>query len=181
MSIQRIITDLKLQLHDRGVDWMVVGGWALAAHGVARQTFDLDVVIAKADGRKAEAALETCGYALLGRSALMSRYRSSTPGSPDIDVLAIDPATMATLGKEAIITALGSENIRVPTLMHLLAMKIHAFKSDPTRRTKDVSDIVSLVRANGVSPSSEEFHSLCAKYGSEELWKEIVALAKTWP
>lgn len=36
-------TDLLIELADAGVDFMVIGGWAMAHHGHARGTDDLDV------------------------------------------------------------------------------------------------------------------------------------------
>jgi predicted nucleotidyltransferase len=56
------LDDLKLLLHslnEHGADYLLIGGYALAAHGYRRATIDIDVMMpaTAAAGRRAKAAL----------------------------------------------------------------------------------------------------------------------------
>ena len=63
----------------------------------------------------------------------------------------------------------------MPSLESLLALKLHAARHAlPHRRHKDLMDIFALVEANGVDVTSDSFRQLCHKYGTAELYAEII-------
>jgi hypothetical protein len=64
---------------------------------------------------------------------------------------------------------------RVPSLENLLALKLHAARhAPPRRRHKDLIDIFALIDANGVNVTSDSFRKLCDKYGTAELYADII-------
>ena len=63
--------------------------------------------------------------------------------------------------------------LRIPSLQHLIALKLHAAKQNQQRELKDIPDIIELMRKYGISSKSPDFQSLCLKYGSEKLYKII--------
>jgi len=68
---------------------------------------------------------------------------------------------------------------RVPALLHLMALKLHAAKdAAPHRRYKDLIDIFYLVDANKVDVLGEQFREMCERYGTPDLYEEILRAAR---
>ena len=61
MNFGRVLAETLKALRDSDVPAIVVGGVAIAAHGVVRGTQDLDLAVASIDADAAVAALESLG------------------------------------------------------------------------------------------------------------------------
>ena len=101
-----------------------------------------------------------------------------TPPSPDhwpIDLMLVDEATFAGLLAEARDADFGTVQAKVPSLTHLIALKLHVLKdAAPARAVTDLADIVRLVDVNGLDVRADDFRRLCEKYGSMALYERIV-------
>lgn len=71
-EVQRDFAEFLDSLHAAGVRFLIVGAYAVAAHGVPRNTLDLDVFVqpTEANGHRLVAALEAFGFGSLGAQAL---------------------------------------------------------------------------------------------------------------
>lgn len=65
----------------------------------------------------------------------------------------------------------------VPALEHLIALKLHAIKSNPNRELKDMPDIIQLVLRNGWDIRGQIFQDLCNQYGSPKIYDRIQLMA----
>ncbi len=162
MDFQAVMSRLSAESRKQPFDLILVGGWALGAYGVARQTADIDFVCRDGDVGRVENVLAECGYQRVFRSDLFAKFRSDAVGLHDVDVLFVDGDTMRALLSEAKETAVGAAVFRVPAVLHLIAMKLHALKHNAPRRLgRDLSDIVALVEANRIDAGAESFRALC--------------------
>lgn len=152
---------------------LLIGGYALQAYGVSRQTMDVDVLVADADAGAMGAALQRAGYAQVVRSEIFARYRHPSIALADVDVLFVDGDTATRMSGQATRWVVGETTCLVPALRHLVAMKLHAVRSNPQREPRDFADIVELVRANPGSFSQDELRGLCVKYGPEGAWEKL--------
>jgi hypothetical protein len=144
---------------------LVIGGQALPAYGVVRQTVDLDCLVADEDLERLDALLRQGGFRVEERTAIFSRYRHPDPLEGDVDLLAVDRETMDAMygrGRELRLDAI---SLRVPSLPHLIALKLHAARNDPRRFLRDLADIADLRRANPDLVSTDELRGLCERYG----------------
>ena len=63
----------------------------------------------------------------------------------------------------------------VPSLEHLIALKVHALKhSHIGRFMKDFQDVENLIRVNGLDLRSENIRQLFLKYGNVELYEKVI-------
>jgi hypothetical protein len=71
MKVQPDFKELLALLNVHNVEYVIVGGYALAFHGVPRYTGDLDILVKPVPGnaRQILAALEKFGFGLLGLTA----------------------------------------------------------------------------------------------------------------
>jgi hypothetical protein len=63
----------------------------------------------------------------------------------------------------------------VPSLSHLIALKLHSIKYNPKLRlTRDLPDIINLIRINELNHKNPDFKELCLKFGTEEIYNKIL-------
>ncbi len=62
---------------------------------------------------------------------------------------------------------LGGKTFHVPSLDHLIALKLHVLKQGLSHRViKDFTDVTSLAQINAIDITGDKFRALCEKYGS---------------
>ena len=63
---------------------------------------------------------------------------------------------------------------RIPSLEHLIALKLHALKNTrPRRFLKDFLDVSNLIRINHLDIKSESIRRLFEKYATMELYEKM--------
>ncbi len=155
---------------------LVIGGHALAVHGVARQTVDVDCLIAAENRQALDAHLRGGGFKRLAETDNFARYNHPSELVPDIDVLFVDAATFEKLHVRGVPLQRGQTTLEVPALAHLIALKLHAIRNNPTREAGDLGDITKLLRANPGAISASELDALCARFGPPGTAPKLQAL-----
>ena len=146
-----------------GIPFLLVGGLALSAHRYERTTQDVDLFCRKALFPRFDAVMKGLGYAPLHEpTELYIRY--SQQGRAIVDFIFADDATFSQMEAAAQEAMVLGVSVRVPSLEHLLAMKLFALEQG--KRLKDMGDIAELVRANGIDVQGEAFEKLCLKFAS---------------
>lgn len=151
------------RLTEAGIDFLVIGGVAVAAHGYGRSTKDLDIVYATNP-----ANLERLGHLLVEIGARLRGIEEDVPFVPDaaslrrlsmltldtteggLDLL-VDPdgaSRYEDMWRRAEVIRLRDLEIRVVSLDDLLSMKRAA------GRPQDIADIDALLTANRVRRST---------------------------
>jgi hypothetical protein len=173
VAVDNALYLLKQISETQGIPVLLIGAYALQAYGVIRQTLDVDVLISEADVSAADAGLRRAGYTEVVRSEIFTRYRHSSTELADVDVLYVDSETAKRMVGEAREYSLAETTCLVPTLPHLLALKLHAIRSDPRRESRDFADIIELVRANPEGIGKDELNGLCVRYGPKGIWEKV--------
>lgn len=129
-------------LNEQGVDFVLVGGYALAIHGVVRATGDIDFFFRRsaATVRRLCAAMEDFGAPpeIIDEDALMTPEVVTQFGQPPyrIDLLnAIDGVSFEQVWSGATAVTVQGQRIRVIGLRELRANKV------ATGRLKDAEDV----------------------------------------
>jgi len=170
ISISRAAAEL-------GLRFLLIGGHAVSAHGYSRKTFDLDLLISRDDSEVWRALMIGLGFDCIHEQSAFFQF--ATVDMPQVDLMRVSPETFEKLlATSETRTALGVET-RVPSLDSLLALKLHAARHAlPHRRHKDLIDIFALVDANTVDVTSDSFRELCHKYGTAELYADIIKASR---
>jgi len=70
-------------------------------------------------------------------------------------------------------------SVRMVSLKHLLALKLHVLKQGKIHRfLDDLMDVVELVKVNRLDLRDAELHDLFLKYGSAEIYEKVLRLLK---
>ena len=155
---------------------LVIGGHALTAHGVTRQTMDVDCLIAVENREELDAHLRGGGFERVGQAENFARYRHPSDFVPDVDVLFVDASTFDKLRAGGIPLQRGQTMLQAPALPHLIALKLHAIRNNPAREAGDLGDIARLLQANPGAISSSELTALCTQFGPPGIESKLQSL-----
>ena len=177
MEILRVIKEQAARL---GLDFLVVGGHAVCSYGIDRQTGDLDLCVRRPDVGAWRAMLADLGYTPFHEKEGFVQLRPPEIGQWPVDLMIVDEATFQALMGDARAVCFVDTSVPVPSVLHLIAMKLHALRSNlEHRERKDLDDVVSLIEKQELVVDDESFRDLCARFGTEGIYEEIcLSLAK---
>jgi hypothetical protein len=160
-----------------GLRFLVIGAHAVIEHGFQRGTEDADVLVCKDDRARWLEAAADLGYRLRHDGDTFLQFEPQVPLQWNLDLMLVPAATFERLLAAAKPAQLEGAAVLVPSLEHLLALKIHALKHGKGLRVlKDTTDIVQLLTANRIDPRSSWLQSLFDKHGTPEIYERIVKL-----
>jgi len=148
----------------------LIGGLALAAHNVVRATQDIDFLADAADADSLDAILQSLGYRCLHRSEDAANYLRGDEG---IDFLFAHRPNASNLLHAAEEKDTGLGRLRVVSAEGLIGFKLQAYVNNP-KRTQDIEDIRSLLRANRGALNMDEVKGYFRLFEREALLDQIV-------
>ena len=149
----------------------LIGGLALAAHGVVRATSDVDFLIAGRDADRAETILTALGYVRRFRSVDAASY---VRGDEGVDFLYAHRALASSLLAAATTRDVAGTPVRVVGAAGLIGFKLQALVNDP-RRARDLEDIRALLRENSRTVDLDEVRGYFRLFDREALLDELLA------
>ncbi len=159
------LADLMMRAEQNGrVRLFLIGGRALEAHGVVRFTKDVDFLVATEDIPAISTVLTIAGYCKTDETAIFARWKHPSLSVDDVDVMFVQRATFDKLQEGSVLHPLGKAALRVPSVPSLIALKLHAMRSNPDRLEKDGRDIAELLRKNPLVLDKDALETLFAKY-----------------
>jgi len=171
-TILHLISDIFKKV---GVTGVLVGGFAVNYYRVSRQTADVDFLITHEDFKKISIFLKKADYRQDSLQEVFARFTTDSSYLMDIDFMFVDKETLDKIIKEGKEISIAEQKFMIPCLNHLIALKLHSLKYNlKLRENKDMPDIIELIRINKVDFKSKEFHQLCLKYGTEEIYNKIL-------
>jgi len=175
MDFRRVLDLLSEHLEVQGHRWLMVGGLAMQVHGLARTTQDLDIVTSAGARGEIVKLLESLGYETLHQSEGFSNHLHAEGSLGRVDVIYVDESTAERmLAKGRIVPWLGRD-LLVPAPEHLIAMKVHAIKNDPSRTFAEMADIQHLLGLPGSDHENVRHYFEAA--GLMDLFDELIRLS----
>ena len=159
----------------RNLKLLIIGGHAVNAYGYSRFTEDVDFIISKTARGGWLMALEAIGYQVQYDGGSFLLMHSPDASLCRVDVMLVNERSFAGMLAAAQTTELGGKSFSVPSLDHLIALKLHVLKQGLSHRLiKDFTDVTSLAQVNAIDVRSDRFRLLCEKYGSKEIYEKIL-------
>ncbi len=169
-STQEIIAD---GLGERGVPILLIGGMALPAFDVIRQTVDTDCLMATSKETALQDVLIAAGYIEVQRTYNFVRYTSVSVYHSDVDVLLVDDNTFEKVFVDSTPFKVGNATINVPSAENMIMLKLHAMKNNHKRELKDLSDIIDMIRNDPSRIKDKELQKMCDQYGPDGIYEKI--------
>ena len=140
---------------------------------------DIDLLMTDQDFERASLILKQAGYEQVAQGRLFARFRSADPTLMDLDTVFVDKKTMDGILGEAKESEIEGRRFKIPSIDHLVALKLHSIKNNPrAREFRDLGDIVELIKQHRIDVHSENFKQLCSKYGTAEIYQKILGSQK---
>jgi len=163
---------------ERGEDFIVCGGYAVNAYHVIRKTGDIDLVVRARDASAWKEFLSAPGYTVYHETSSFVQFEPPTATSWPVDLMLVDDRTFDLMRAEARQFRFGGTTCWIPSIRHLIAMKLHALKQTGKRRLrKDAIDIVDLAEKNGIDLRGEEFRQQCERFADRAIYDRILRYA----
>lgn len=158
--------------------FLLIGGYAVAAHGHARATFDVDFLVRRSKRETWFARLAAAGLSRCGETQAFAQF-THPAGGEGLDLMFVDDMTFDRMQQASEERDFGDIRARVPCLDHLLALKLHVLKQAlPHRTSKDADDVEMLVRRNGLDLQDPRYEQLFVKYGTRGIYEAFVRLLR---
>ena len=158
---------LTREAQGKSLEFLVIGGHAVIAYGIARNTLDLDLLISRQDRAIWKKLFEDLGYSVFHEHENFLQFSPAEPRSWPVDLMIVDEPAFRAMICEAKDVCLGGVTFKVPKIQHLIALKLHSYKSGAAQReVKDLLDILELTRAARIDIDSEPFKKFCLRYVS---------------
>ncbi len=150
--------------------FLIIGGYAVGAHGFARATFDVDFLVRSAERQVWNARLRDAGLKMFGETQAFAQFVQQD--GDGLDLMFVNDATFEQMWTGSVERDFGPVHARIPSLDHLIALKLHALKQAlPHRTSKDAQDVEMLVRRNKIDLRNPHYEQLFLKYGTRELYE----------
>lgn len=174
MDAARLLGLLRPLLDSVHARWMLAGGFAVAAWGSARSTFDLDLLVEESDRSAVRDALTATGFSTLYDCAGFTNLSHADPGLGRLDLIWIEGQTSLRMFASAV-QKVGPDGrtALVPSPEHLIAMKVKAIRNRPTRVFRDGEDIRILLSVPGIDENA--VREVFDRNGLTELYARLKA------
>jgi hypothetical protein len=169
-----IVRTISLYSDMQNMPFVLIGGHAINAYGIQRQTGDVDLLVRRSQREKWQELFEKIRYAADQSDDRFIRYKPNTITAWPIDLMLVDDETFSKLLSDSHLIDLGVVSVNVVSPRHLVTLKLHALKVYQQHRyAKDYTDIVQLLRQVCTDLRGEDLRSLCARYADETLYEKL--------
>ena len=170
----RIFDLLTREAQGKRLEFLVIGGHAIIAYGISRNTLDLDLLISRKDRTAWKELFEKLEYSIFHEHENFLQFSPHKTQYWPIDLMLVDEASFRAMLNEAKTVHLDGSTFQIPKIEHVIALKLHSYKSGPSSRdAKDLLDILELARVAAIDMSAESFKKFCLQYVSLSQYEAI--------
>ncbi len=174
MDFRAVLERIIQRFNNLDINYALIGGLALGAHGIPRGTVDIDFLVEREDMEKVDVIMNELGYECRYRTENVSQYVSPLRVFGEVDFLhAFRVASIEMLRRaETRKVFNGTMSIKVLRVEDLIGLKLQAIANDESRMSSDLTDIESLLSAHRDIEWGliEEYFSL---FGFDKIFEEL--------
>ena len=165
---------LRRAAEEKGARYLLIGGHAVNVYGYSRQTADLDLLVCKSAQGLWKNLLLNAGYSLIHEHENFLQFLPGARFPWPLDLMLTRAETFQKMLAASQLRLLYGAEVAVPSIEHLIALKLHALKQNLSHRTlKDFMDVVGLVEANQLDLRGAALQEIFNKFGTEDLYERI--------
>jgi hypothetical protein len=168
IQLRKTLTTARDLLSRENIDYALIGGFALGAHGIHRATKDIDLLVDGVYATKVKVLFTDCGFNIFNETKEL--IQMDGPGYLDI-VFANRPQSLEMLKNAR--NGVHLAGVPVVSRESLIGLKIQAYKNEPRRELQDKADIQALLRQDGIDLKQVKLFA-----DLFDAWKEIEDLLK---
>lgn len=159
---------------EAGLPFLVIGGYAVMAHGFVRATDDLDLLVQGSRRDQWRGLLEGLGMKVYRERPVFMQFDPPPGGRLPVDLMFVGEEIFQKMQVEAQSASVEGVSFGVVSLLHLIALKCHAIKhGKPLRRIKDTDDLIHLIIYNRLDLNEPQLRAIILKHGDPELYEKL--------
>ena len=159
---------------EAGIPFLVIGGHAVHAYGYVRATDDLDLIVPRGRRTQWSKLLGDFGMIVANDAATFLQFDPKDETGMEVDLMFVSEEVFEQLNQSAIKATIEGVQVRVVSLLHLIALKCHSFQhSKSMRRLKDMDDLVQLILINRLDLNEPELRTTILKHGNADLYEKL--------
>lgn len=160
---------------EEGLDLILIGGHAVNALGYERTTLDLDFMVVADKMENWKTTLENKGFQNSHKMDAFIQFISPYPDGLRVDLMFVDASTFSKIASASQQVPYGTTSVRVPCLLHLIALKLHALKNPAREKLgKDYGDIKALILHHSIDTTSAEFQGILDRYATPTIRYKLI-------
>jgi len=171
-----LIERLSGEAGKRGLEFLLIGGHAVNAHGYERTTLDFDFMVPSADLVAWKDVMSFLGYQPIHETKAFAQFEPVDGDGFRIDLMLVDAPTFVKLMAGSEVRTYGGCEIRVAGVLHLIALKLHATRTwDRAVQGKDFYDILNLIRIHRIDIASPDFQTILNRYATPSIKERLLS------
>jgi hypothetical protein len=171
VSVLRNITQ---KAGEAGLPLLLIGGYAVMAHGFVRATDDLDLLVQSSRRDQWRRLLEGLGLSVYRDLPAFMQFNPAPGARLPVDLMFVADEVFERMRAAADQASVEDLSLGIVSLLHLIALKCHAIKHGrPLRRLKDTEDLIQLALINHLDLNEPELRATILKHGNQELYDKL--------
>jgi predicted nucleotidyltransferase len=156
------------------IPFIVIGGYAVHAHGYVRMTDDLDLIVPREKRAQWNKVLDNFGMIVKNDAATFLQFDPKDKTGMEVDLMFVSEKVFEQLNQSAVEATVEGVKVKVVSLLHLIALKCHSLQnSKALRRLKDMDDLIQLILVNRLDLNGPELRATILKHGSAEIYEKL--------
>jgi hypothetical protein len=166
-----VIASLSRESAKENLPFLLIGGYAVLAHGFVRTTGDIDFLVRKSQAAEWQKLLERLQFTVKFSGPTFLQFDPPPERKLPVDLMFVSDDNFNQMFSAAKEIDTDGGLTKVVSLPHLFALKCHAFKSRPHRAMKDVEDLVQLMKINRLDLNEPSLRTILLKHGGQEFYE----------
>jgi len=168
------IREIAKKAAEDGIPFLVIGGYAVLAHGYVRTTEDLDLIAIREQRAAWSKLFAGFGMTIKNDAATFLQFDPVNDAGMKVDLMFVSEEVFAQLEQAAVEAEIEGTRVKVVALLHLIALKCHALQHGKSiRRLKDMDDLIQLILINHLDLNEPELRATILKHGSAETYEKL--------
>jgi predicted nucleotidyltransferase len=154
--------------------FLIIGGYAVMAHGFVRATEDLDLLAQRSERQQWRQLLEEMGFSVHNEAATFLQFNPPPQARLPVDLMFVADDVFERMRVDAQKLSLEGTQFGVVSLLQLIALKCHAIQhSKKLRVLKDTEDLIRLIAINRLDLNEPELRATIIKHGNQEFYEKL--------
>jgi hypothetical protein len=169
-----VLRDISQKAGEAGLPLLLIGGYAVMAHGFVRATDDLDLLVQGKRRDHWRQLLEGLGMTVYREMPAFMQFNPAPGARLPVDLMFVADEVFERMRADAEQAVVEDVSLGIVSLLHLIALKCHAIQHGQLRRcVKDTEDLIQLITLNGLNLNEPELRATILKHGNQELYEKL--------
>ena len=166
-----VVANISREAAKNNLSFLLIGGYAVLAHGFVRTTGDIDFLVRKSQIADWQKLLEGLKFTVKFSGPTFLQFDPPPEEKLPLDLMFVTDENFDPMFSAAKQIEADGVAAKVVSLPHLFALKCHAFKNRPHRAMKDIEDLVQLAKLNRLDLNEPSLRAIVLKHGGKEFYE----------